>query len=186
MANERVSVTGVLMPRDGIDDSLYYPIRNTGIALTIIGLVGLLIPQVVSITLSIFIASLLILAGIAIAYMIWHGYRRNALAWLKPFVLVVIGLLVAFYPQAGAAVIGLILAIFFLMDAFAAMSFSSLLYPLKGWFWVFFNGLLSLVLAIVFLVGWPFDAEWLVGFFISASLFFSGASLLAITGFSPK
>ena len=35
-----------------------------------------------------------------------------------------------------------------------------------------FNGMLSLLLAAVFILGWPFTSVWLIGLFIGISLFF--------------
>lgn len=163
---------------------LAIPTRNAGISLIIIGLLGMLLPQILSITLSLLIASMLIISGISLGYLIWYGHRTNALAWLKPFILLIIGSLIAFYPLSGAAMIGLILIIFFLVDAFASISFAMVMHPLKGWLWVFLSGLLSLSLAVVFIVGWPFRSEWLVGFFIGASLFFHGVGLLVISNFT--
>jgi type IV secretory pathway VirJ component len=43
-----------------------------------------------------------------------------------------------------------------------------------------FNGIVSLVLAAVFIAGWPFTAAWLIGLFIGISLLFDGLSLLML------
>ena len=54
----------------------------TGIVLLVIGVIGILAPKLVSVTLSVLVASMLLLAGLAVAWMTWHSYQRNALAWL--------------------------------------------------------------------------------------------------------
>jgi len=41
-----------------------------------------------------------------------------------------------------------------------------------------FNGTLSLLLAAVFIAGWPFSPTWLIGLFIRISFFVDGLSLL--------
>jgi len=49
-----------------------------------------------------------------------------------------------------------------------------------------FNGVVSLLLAILFLAGWPATSIWLVGLYISISLFFDGWALLTISWMQHK
>ncbi|WP_221899616.1 hypothetical protein [Bathymodiolus platifrons methanotrophic gill symbiont] len=44
------------------------------------------------------------------------------------------------------------------------------------------NGLLSLLLGVIVLVGWPLSSAWLVGLLIGISFLFDGIALLAIAG----
>ncbi len=155
-------------------------LRNTGIVLSLIGLLGIFLPQVISITLSLLIAVLLIFSGLSLAYLTWYSYNRSGLAWLKPFVLVSLGLLIAFYPITGVAALGLMLIVYFLLDGFASISFAFALKPLPGWGWTLFSGIVSLILAIVFIIDWPFSAMWLVGLFVGISLLFDGIALLML------
>lgn len=163
------------------DRQIRKSLGTTGIILIVIGMVAILLPQAVSIVLSLFIGSLLILSGLVVAYGTWTGYRHKGLAWLKPFVLVVIGLLIVFNPGAVAAALGLLLVIYFLMTGFASISFALDLRPLGGWSWMLLNGLLSIILAIIFLLGWPFNSAALIGILVGISLVFEGASLLAVS-----
>jgi len=64
------------------------------------------------------------------------------------------------------------------MDAFAGFFFAFELHPLKGWGWMLFNGIISLIIAIIFLIGWPLNNLWLVGLFIGISIFMDGLVLL--------
>lgn len=165
-----------------MDEALRKRLRTTGVLLLSIGGLGLLLPQIISITLSLLIASLLILAGLVIAYFTWYSYTRSALAWLKPFVLITLGLLVLFNPIAGAAALGLVLLVYFLLDGFAGITFALALRPMQGWVWTLISGLASLALAVVFIAGWPFNSLWLVGLFVGISLVFDGIALLMLTG----
>lgn len=152
----------------------------TGIVLLILGLIGVIMPQLITVVISLLISFLLVLSGIVFSYLTWVNYPRTGLAWLKPFLLVALGLLIGLYPVAGAAALGLILIIYFLLDGFASISFSFFLRPLPGWGWTLFNGILSLALAGVFLVGWPFSAMWLVGVLVGISLMVDGIALLML------
>ncbi|HFD80501.1 MAG TPA: hypothetical protein ENK05_08955 [Gammaproteobacteria bacterium] len=152
----------------------------SGGLLMVLGLVAILLPQAVSIVLSLFIGGLLVLSGIAVAWGVWSGYRESWLGWLKPFVLILLGLIIALNPTIAAAVLGLLLVIYFLLDGFASVTFALDLRPLRGWGWVLFNGIVSLALGVIFLVGWPFSSVWLVGVLVGISLLFDGIALLAL------
>ena len=58
--------------------------RTTGILLLLIGIISILLPQMVSVLLSLFIGSVLVLAGLAVAYGAWVGYRSSGLACSSP------------------------------------------------------------------------------------------------------
>jgi uncharacterized membrane protein HdeD (DUF308 family) len=148
--------------------------------LLLAGIVGIALPQFMSMAVAWFVGWLMLAAGGIAFYITWLGFRDHWLVWLKPFVLIVVGLLILFNPVAGAAALGLILAIYFLFDGFAGVGFAMQIRPLRGWGWLMFNGVLSLVLAIVFIAGWPFTTVWLVGLLIGISLFVDGLTLLML------
>ncbi len=85
-----------------------------------------------------------------------------------------------FYPMTGIATIGLLLAIYLLMDAYGSFLMAYNLRHKKGWEWMGFNGFISLFLATLFLTGWPTSSLWIVGLYISISLFFDGWALLSL------
>ena len=155
-------------------------LRTTGIVLLVIGVLGILAPKLVSVTLSVLVASMLLLAGLVLAWMTWYGYQRNALAWLKPFILLALGLLILFKPIAGTAAIGMALLIYFLLDGFASISLALAWRPMDGWLATLLSGIASTILGIVFLLGWPYSSAWLVGLFVAISLLFNGIALLLL------
>jgi len=150
------------------------------VILLLTGIAGIALPQVMSFVVAVFIGWLLILAGAIVFYITWHGFRKRWIAWLKPFVLLTVGFLVLFYPVIGAAALGLLLAVYFMLDGFAGVVFARELRPHRGWGWLMFNGVLSFMLAAVFLIGWPFTSAWLVGLFIGISLVIDGITLLML------
>jgi uncharacterized membrane protein HdeD (DUF308 family) len=152
----------------------------TSIVLLLAGIVGIALPQFMSMAVALFAGWLMIVAGSIAFYITWHGFRDRWIVWLKPFVLVVVGLLILLHPIAGTAALGLILAVYFLLDGFAGVGSAWELRPRRGWSWLMFNGVLSILLAAVFIAGWPFSSTWLIGLFIGISLFFDGLSLLML------
>lgn len=155
------------------------------IVLLLAGITGIALPQVMSMAAAFFVGWLMLIAGGMAAYITWYGFRDRWVVWLKPFALIVVGLLILIHPIAGTAALGLMLAVYFLLDGFAGVGSAWEMRPRRGWGWLMFNGLLSLVLALVFILGWPFTAAWLIGLFIGISLLFDGLALLML-GFAAK
>ncbi len=154
--------------------------------LILVGIVGIILPQVMSMAISLFIGWLLVVAGGIVFYITWQGFGDRWSVYLKPVVLIAIGLLILLNPIAGAAALGLMLAIYFILDGFAGVAFGWELRPLRGWGWLMFNGLLSFALAVIFIVGWPFTTAWLVGLLVGISLFLDGVTLLMLALVADK
>jgi len=152
----------------------------TSIVLLLAGIAGIALPQFMTIAVALFAGWLMIIAGGIAFYITWHGFRDRWVVWLKPFILFTVGLLILLHPLAGAAALGLMLAVYFLFDGFAGVGSAWELRPRRGWGWLMFNGIISLMLAAVFIAGWPFTTAWLIGLFIGISLFVDGLSLLML------
>ncbi len=156
-----------------------------GVLLLLAGLVGIFFPGITSLTLSLFIGWLLIIGGTLNGYYTFKSYNTQWIAWIKPILLVLLGVLLLVYPFTGVAAIGLLLIIYFFMDGFAGILFGLEFRPIKGWAWMLLNGIISILIGILFLIGWPFSSIWLVGLLVGISLFIDGVTMM-IVGFSIK
>ncbi len=150
--------------------------KIAGIVLMLLGAVGIIFPQVMSVVIVILVAWLMLLAGLVSGFYTWKFNARSWLGWLKSGILFFMGAFLIFYPLPGVATLGLIFAIYFFVDGFSGLSFALNLRPNRGWWIWLANGILSIALGIVFLWQWPFSAGWLVGLFIGISLLFDGLS----------
>jgi len=146
-------------------------------------LIGIFFPSFLSITTVLFIGWLMVFGGFMGGFFTWITDKKEWLGWLKSFALVIIGLFLVFDPIPGIAAVGLLLAIYLLIDAFGSSSIAFTMRPLKGWWLWILNSVFSIILAAVFLAGWPFSSVWLVGLFIGISLFFDGFVLLMMGKF---
>lgn len=151
-----------------------------GALLLFAGIVSIFLPEFTSLTLSYFLGWLLIISGIISGYHVIKSYNTKWIAWFKPSILVAIGVLILLYPMTGIAFVGLLLIIYFLFDGFAGIMFGLEFRPYKGWIWMIFNGIVSFILALIFLIGWPFSSIWLIGLFVGISLFADGIAMLII------
>jgi len=152
--------------------------KIAGVIFIILGLIGIIFPVYMTLATEVFVSWIMLLAGMAAGYFTWITDKHNWLGWLKSFILVGVALLMLIYPMSGVGTIGLLLAIYFFMDAFAGFGLASLTYPKKRWFLWSFNALLSFVLGVFFLINWPFSSMYLIGIFVGMSLFFDGLVLL--------
>ncbi len=156
--------------------------KPTGIAMIVVGIIGIIFPMLMSWTLNFFVSSLFAVSAIVLAYSAYACKTQTLMMWFKPFILFVLALLILFHPAVVISTLGIVLAFYFLMDGFAGIALSVEMKPAKGWLFMLLNGLLSLVLGVVVLVGWPLSSMWLVGLLIGMSFLFDGIALLAIAG----
>ncbi len=150
----------------------------TGILLALLGTVGIILPGLMSLFTTSFIAALFLIGATFWGYHTWKSNPRGVVDWLKPALLLLSGGLMLFYPLAGVAAVGLMLAIYLLLDSFGSFALAQALHPAKGWGWMAFNGVVSLLLAMLFLIGWPETSMLLVGIYVGISLIFDGWALI--------
>ena len=157
----------------------------TGFLLIIVGVTGVVVPELMSLETAVFIGSFMLIGGFFWAAHTFKYVRHSVMDWLKPLVLVIVGGMVLFSPEQGIAALGLFLSFYLMMDAFSSFSIAQSHYPAKGWGWMTVNGIMSVLLSVMFLMGWPQSSLWLVGLFVAISLFFDGLALV-ILGWTAK
>ncbi len=179
----------MILYRIGFDPKTLKKFSNytigAGVAMALIGLMGIFVPQLMSLVVVNFLAWLFLFSAIVQGYATYKSYKGSFSAWFKPVLSLIAALLLLFFPVEGVAAVGMLLAAYLLMDAFSSFAFGWEYRPNKGWWIALVNGLLSLVLALVLLAGWPFSSIVLVGLFAGISLFFDGIALIVI-GTSAK
>ncbi len=151
----------------------------SGILFILLGLAGILFPAVVTFSTVLFIAYLMLLAGISAAWMTWKSNRQDWAGWLKSTMLVLVSILMIFFPMDGVAALGLLFSIYFFIDAFAGFGLAFSMRPKKIWWLWLINAVTSLALGVLFIVGWPFSSVYMIGIFVGVSLLFDGFALLA-------
>ena len=151
-----------------------------GIVMSILGLLALIYPFYGSLATVVFVAWVMVFAGFAAGYATVRTNPKDWLGWLKAFILVITGLLMVFWPGVGIQAVGLMLAIYFLLDTFAGFALGASMRPAKGWWLWSLNGFVSLILALIFLTSWTSIQEtaWLIGIFVGISLLFDGLMLI--------
>jgi len=151
-----------------------------GILLVVLGAIGIVLPGVMSIVTLGWVAALLLVGG---GFWAYHTLRHNPgglMDWFKPLLLMITGGLMLVFPLPGVASLAALLTVYFLMDAIGSYSLAHDRYPHQGWTWMAFNGTIDLVLAFLFMIGWPETSLWMVGLVVGVSLLFDGWALIMI------
>ena len=97
-----------------------------------------------------------------------------------------VGLLV--YPLTGVLTLTLLLGSFLLTEGVFELILAFQLRPQQNWTWALTNGIVTLLLGAVVWFQWPFDAPWLIGTLVGASILFTGTSrvMLSLSGRSTQ
>ncbi len=152
--------------------------KIAGILFILLGLVGVVFPIFTSLAVVAFVAWLMILAGVMAGYFTYQTDKRDWAGWLKSFILVGVALYMLFSPLGGVATLGLLFSIYFFIDAFSSFMMATNSHPNRGWgFWAF-NAIISMIMGVIFMIGWPFSSMVLVGLMVGFSLLFDGIGLL--------
>ncbi len=147
--------------------------------LILLGLSGIIAPQIFTLVISAFLGWLLVLSAMMAGYLVFLSRGRSMIAWLKPVLLLLIGLTFLLTPQIGMTTLAMVLAFYLLLDSFSSFGVAHDFYPHKGWVWLVINGVVSLILATLLILSGP-ASPIMLGLYIGISLLFDGIALLFI------
>ena len=152
--------------------------KISGSIFVLVGAIGIIFPAFMSVTTVMLVAYLMMFAGISAGLLTYKSNKEDWAGWLKSFILVFASFVLLYYPMLGAAALGIVFAIYFFTDAFAGFGLAFSLKPQKIWLVWLFNAITSLVLGVLFVIGWPKSSLFLIGLLVGISLLFDGVSLL--------
>jgi uncharacterized membrane protein HdeD (DUF308 family) len=121
------------------------------------------------------IAWLLIIGGVieAIHCIRHHEQRYLILSIIESLLAIVAGALLLRSPAAGALVITMLLAAYFIVAGIFRIA-AAISMRMPNWGWMVFSGVLTLALGILVWGGWPGTAFWVLGLFVGINLLFIG------------
>jgi uncharacterized membrane protein HdeD (DUF308 family) len=147
-----------------------------GILLIVAGILAVMMPGVAALATVLVFGWLLVFSGIfEIAYS-FQSRGQGGFGWklASGILTLLLGIAIVFLPVAGIASMALLVGAFLFAGGIARTVLSFRLRPMRGWGWVLFDGLLSIVLAILILIGWPASSIAFIGLLTGFSLIFSG------------
>ncbi|HLI62919.1 MAG TPA: DUF308 domain-containing protein [Terriglobales bacterium] len=110
-----------------------------------------------------------------------HGGWHVALEIVLGIIYIIAGIYLLMHPVGGLLALTLILASFLLVYGAFALVLAFRIKPLKGWGWVLFDAIVTILLGILIYAHWPFNSDWVVGTLFGISIFISGVTRLMVS-----
>lgn len=154
-----------------------------GILLIVLGIAAIAVPAVSTIVAETWVAVILIFAGGAKLAYAYQTRDEGGFIWklLLSILYIATGLLLFIYPLTGVLTLTLLLGSFLLTEGAFELILAFRLRPQQNWTWVLSNGIITLFLGAMIWFQWPFDAPWLIGTLVGASVLFSGVSRVMLS-----
>lgn len=153
-----------------------------GILLIITGFLSVVAPMSAGISVTMIVGALLTIAGIS---QLLLAFRAGSFGeGLVVFLLGVLGLLAGlwmlFQPGIALASLTLLLAGYFVIAGIAQAFGAFDVKPDKGWGWLLFSGVVTVLLGVMIWSQFPFSGVWAVGTLVGIQLLMSGITLLTL------
>jgi uncharacterized membrane protein HdeD (DUF308 family) len=113
----------------------------------------------------------------------WSTRSTGGILWelLVGILYIFIGGYMLVHPVAGLASLTIALAIYLLFEAILEFVIGFALRALPGSGWLFFDGIVTLILAVMIWRTWPSSSAWVIGTLVGISMLFSGISRLMLS-----
>jgi len=147
------------------------------------GVLAIFSPAVAGVAVTVFFGWMLIFSGLLHLVFAWQAGRPGAVVWeiLIGILYGGIGLYLLAQPVAGLQSLTLALAMYLVIEGVLEFVLSFQLRPLPGTGWLLFDGIVTLLLAVMIASAWPVSAGWAVGTLVGISMLFSGVTRLMLS-----
>jgi uncharacterized membrane protein HdeD (DUF308 family) len=147
------------------------------------GVLAIVVPLVAGIAVTIFFGWLLVFAGLAHLAFGWQTRSTGEVLWelLVGVVYILVGGYLLFSPAVGLVSLTLGLAIYLFAEGVLEFILAFRLRPTPGFGWLFVDGIITLILAILIWKTWPSSTAWVIGTLVGISILFSGIARLMLS-----
>jgi uncharacterized membrane protein HdeD (DUF308 family) len=145
------------------------------------GILAIALPVLAGIAVNLVVAWLLLFCGVAHLVFGWHLRGVGGALWqfLLGVLYIVIGVYLLMHPVAGLATLTLALAIYLFIEGVLELILAFQTQSGRGW--LLFDGIVTLILALLIWRTWPSSTEWVLGTLVGISMIFSGTSRLMLS-----
>ncbi len=152
------------------------------IVLIVTGLIAILAPLLAGVALTGILGWLLLLVGAGHLWLAWHVRAAGAHIWeaIVGVAYLLAGIFLLRHPVAGLIGITAFIGAYLLMRGIFELITAFALRGIGGRGWLLFNGVISLILAVMIWRRLPYSAEWFIGTIVGFAILFTGISRLAL------
>jgi uncharacterized membrane protein HdeD (DUF308 family) len=153
------------------------------VLMIVAGILAIASPLAAGIAVNLLVAWLLVLSGCAHLVFAWYTRGAGGLLWelLVGILYLFIGVYLLMHPLAGLMSLTIALAIYLFLEAILEFAMGFTLRPLPGSGWLLFDGVVTLILAVMIWRTWPINTPWIIGTLVGISMLFSGTSRLMLS-----
>ena len=153
------------------------------VLMIVAGILAIASPLSAGIAVNLLVAWLLAFSGCAHLVFAWYTRSTGGFLWelLLGILYIFIGAYLLLHPLAGLASLTLVLAMYLFLEAVLEFVLGFTLRPLPGSGWLLFDGIVTLILAVMIWRTWPSSTGWVIGTLVGISMLFSGTSRLMLS-----
>jgi uncharacterized membrane protein HdeD (DUF308 family) len=153
------------------------------ILLILAGIFAILVPPISGIAITLIFAWAMIFSGITHFVFAFKTHTTGGVIWelLVGAVYLITGVYLLLHPLDALIALTLILAIYLFFEGIVETIQSFQLRPRCGANWLLFDGIVTLILAVMIWRSWPASTVWVVGTLVGISMIFSGLSRLMLS-----
>lgn len=153
------------------------------ILMILAGVLAIAIPPAAGLAVTIVVGWLLVFSGGAHLVFGWHTRTTGGFIWelLLGILYILVGGYLLFHLEVGLASLTLALAIYLFAEGILEFILSFRLRPMPGSGWLLFDGIITVILAVLIWKTWPSSTPWVIGTLVGISMLFSGVSRLVIS-----
>lgn len=155
-----------------------------GIVLSILGLAAIIVPQLASLAVTIYLGWMFLIMGILGLVMTFWARGMPGFWWslISAVLAIAAGAILLARPIQGVLTLTIVLGAFFLAEGVA-----SIMYALEHRrelsgrsSWLVVSGVVDIIISGLIITGLPSSAEWAIGLLVGINLLFGGASLIGM------
>lgn len=147
------------------------------------GLFAIIIPPLAGIAATLLIAWLLEFCGVAHLFFCWNrrGVGGVLLEFLVGVLYLAVGIYILINPVAGLTSLTIVLAFYLFMEAVLEFILALNLGKLKAAGWLWADGVVDLILAVMIWRTWPLSAVWAIGTLVGIGILFTAFTRLMLS-----
>jgi uncharacterized membrane protein HdeD (DUF308 family) len=154
-----------------------------GVALIILGMLAVGSPFLAAVAVNVFVAWLLVFAGVVHLIVAFHTREAGSLIWR-----LLVGLAYVFFggyliarPAVGVASLTLVLASLFLVEGILNIALFFKVRSVRGSSWLLIDGIITLLLGVMIYGQWPSSSAWAIGTLVGVSMIISGVTRVMLS-----
>lgn len=151
----------------------------SGVIVLLMGILAMASPLAAGISMVAVVGSVLLLGGLGqLSFAISTGKGIHAI--ISGALTVAVGGYMLMNSDSALALMTTILAAYLVVSGIVELLMSFKISSVKGWGWILFSGIVSIVLGGMVFSQFPFSGAWAIGLLVGAKLFVDGLALMVL------